>query len=286
MVRRVCGESWALRYSALFSLCCYTSAAVDSTKETRRLRISNVIVKPEDVRNLAKILVRAGSGESGKGEAKSLSFWAGARDNSEYEGATPEVYAEGGILDRKEVHSIGMSFSNYASQSRVRIRLTHASGDWGTNEVEVTGGDSNWVNGTMRLIEDSIQAMEPQAEWPRKYFLVMVIAAALGIGRLYLWVIGLVLDFMWHPNFTQPPEWLKSFGPMLRFLDWGIALFVGLSPARSLLDKLIELWPVVELRMGREWTQISRRRRERLWLVISVTVLPLLVNLLYGIMNR
>ena len=54
----------------------------------------------------------------------------------------------------------------------------------------------------------------------------------------------------------------------------------GLSLAWYIVNKLKELYPVVELRTGPEYAQVEVRKRKKLYIIISIVVIPLVIALI------
>lgn len=258
---------------------------MSTVKETRRFRFTNVIVKPDDIRDLARIMTKAA--EPSAKEDQRLSFVVVADDDSQYDASTPEVFAKGGILEAKQVQSINLSFSDYVKDSRISINVTHGSLGRGWNEIVVAGTDSTWVNGVTRQFEEAVSGYEKQVSWPKKIEWPLRILTALGIGRAWDATESFVLFHIVHIQpITPRPTWAVSLDPFFPLIQWSLNFFMGIWPSILLTQKLIELWPPVELRMGREWSQVYRKRRERLWLVVSVGVIPLLLSFLYDLFKN
>jgi hypothetical protein len=64
-----------------------------------------------------------------------------------------------------------------------------------------------------------------------------------------------------------------------------VAYLGGFSPALLLIGQLKELWPAVEIQIGPEHTLVEKSRRKWMAVVITLGVLPLLVNLFYDILK-
>ena len=54
----------------------------------------------------------------------------------------------------------------------------------------------------------------------------------------------------------------------------------GAFPAQYLVTKLRELYPIVELKLGPEYTQLEAKKRKKLYTVISAGVIPFVISLL------
>jgi hypothetical protein len=253
-------------------------------KETRRFPLENVVVKPDDIRELASITTQAAEKSATQESQQRMSFAIVADDGSEYDSVTADVFAKGGILDTKQIQSISIVFSDYAKDSRISIHIIHGNVYAPGNQISVAGTDSTWVNGVTRQFEESVSRYQPQASWPRRAEWPLRILTALGIGRVFIAAEDFVLSHIIHIQpITPRPTWANSIEPLVGPIQWLLGLVAGIAPSILLTDKLMELWPTVELRMGREWAQVSKRRRDRLWLVLSIGVIPLLLTGLYDL---
>jgi len=247
-----------------------------TVKETRRFPIAGVIVKPDDIRDLASILTQASEQLVTKESLRLTSFRIVADDGSEYDAATSEVFAKGGILEAKQLKSIEMIYRDYVAGPEISVRVEHGNSGGISNEVAVKGNDSTWVNGVTRKFEDAVSGFEKQSTWPKRFGPLLYILTALGIGRVVVVALALAATYIWRVQLTGGEPW-----PILLLWEVGI----GVAPGSWLTGKLLELWPSVELRMGKEWGQVTRLRKARLWLVVSVAVIPLLLSRLYDVLK-
>jgi|SRR6267378_1552090 len=252
-------------------------------KETRRIVFENIVVKPEDIRTLAKAITDA----SEPFEKPKLAFEVQAEGGRSYESETLEVFEKGGVLDTKQVLSIATRFTDYETDSRIRVNLAHGNfRRYYFNYIEVAGTDSTWVHGVIRKLEETLSEFEKQASWPRKWEIPLKIVAAFGIGRAWVSLQNFAMVHVLHIQpITQHPHWVDAVQPFASVIRWGLSFGIGFFPGIFLTNKLLELWPSVELRMGREWAQLSRTRRDRLWVFFTIAVLPLLISLLYDLLK-
>jgi hypothetical protein len=253
-------------------------------KETRQIAFKDIVVKPEDVRTLAKVMTDAAEAF----KKPKLSFEVQAEGGRSYESETVELFEKGGVLDTKQILSIELLFTDHETGSRIRINLTHGrAGDGYSNYLEVIGRNSTWVHGTTRKLEETLSEFEEQASWPRKWEIPLKIVAAFGIGRAWVALQDFVMFHVIHIQPVTPrPHWVDAAMPYVSVILWGLSFGIGLFPSIFLTNKLLELWPSVELRMGREWAQLSKTRRDRLWLFFTIAVLPLLIALVYDLLKE
>jgi hypothetical protein len=247
-------------------------------RETRRLIVRDVIVSADDVRLLSRIISDAAS-ELGTPRTH---FTVSAFDASEYEGSSNSLFQEGGLLETKQIRSIGMFMANQATDAEVRVRICHETTDYGGSEVTVSGYDSTWVNGVMARLEDAINGWQEQASWPRRFRWLFVILAALGIGYIYSFALDLVFDHIIHIQPIRPrPAWADSLQPAVPFISLIANFMVGIWPSLLLMNRLPALWPRVEICTGKEYARVASTRRRYAWAVFSLIMLPLLLSAVY-----
>jgi hypothetical protein len=253
----------------------------ESVTETRRYKLEYVAITPTDIRQIADIITEVAEQMKKSDLRVSLTFSARAFDDSKYESGSGGIFDQGGILETKQIRGIEISLSAYPAASRISVELIHThSEDSPWNHVTVTGTDSTWVNGVMRRLEDAIGCWEVQPKWPRRFRWLSVLLFTAGIGRLFLFVLLSTFSYVLQTD-TRPvfADWEIYSGL------WGVILPLAIWPAMTLTDKLVELWPVVEIRAGREHAQNPARRRKQIWAVITLLVLPLLLNTVYDIIR-
>jgi len=263
----------------------YTAAM--PVREKRRFTFGDIIVRPEDVRTLAKIVVEASNSQQQAESRTILSFIIQVEGGGMFESDSPELFGEDGHLDSKQVYRVGIELVDYKTGARIQVSLRQGGPAAYSNYVDVTGKDSMWVNGTTTKLEEAILGFEKQTTWPRKWEPLLVIVGALGIGRAWV-VFQLFLEkHVFHVlPLTPRPHWTDVLEPFIPLIQWALIFLSGLLPSIYLTHKLLELWPSVEFRMGREWNQLTRRRKARLWAFFSIAVLPLLLSLLYDLLKE
>jgi hypothetical protein len=179
-----------------------------------------------------------------------------------------------------------MYFNDFSRGYEISFRIIQGSGYYHGSGVDVSGSDTLWVNGVMRQFEESIQGWERQPSWPQRYSLPMTILFALSVGRIYIFLLDIFFDYVIPIQPISPrPAWADILIPIAPWIDWGLALVVGIWPGIWLANKMKGLWPNVEIQTGPEYAQVHKRRRQRIWLIMTVGVLPLLLYALYDLMR-
>jgi hypothetical protein len=143
------------------------------------------------------------------------------------------------------------------------------------------------VNGNIKAIEEIIESFAPQYPFVLRHKWLVQSVLALGIGRAY----DFLIDFI-PPRPGPPPHWVAGLHLYLHahpLVYYGVPyLFYyagGYFPALFFYEKLLSLWPSVELQIGPEHSLIEKRRRRWLFSFLVVGVVPLVTSLIYDVMK-
>ncbi len=259
-----------------------------SVSETRSLSLSNVVVTLDNIREIVKIMNESFAQVKVLSYPK-RSFSVKAYDGSKYTSESGAIFGQGGILDTKQIKDIDISFHDYSSPQSPSIKVDILHGETSSyglnNQISVSGNDSTWVNGVMKRFENAIADWEKQPSWPRQVRWPLALLFAYGIGRsLFL----MILPVLYYIRDTFPPSSPSpnpSPSPFTFIMGQTLFTLVAAIPAAMLTEKFTDLWPDVELRMGREYAQVTRKRRNLVWLIMSFAVLPVLASILYDVLK-
>ncbi|KUK04518.1 MAG: hypothetical protein PWR26_1283 [Methanosarcinales archaeon] len=230
-------------------------------KISKELNITGVIIKPSDIRELAKKVYEEYESDN-ESDRKRINFILKGNDETQYESEDIEIFSDRGILDTRRIIGIEMTYFNYSNNKRISIKLDHTVRDYGWgNSISVSGSNELWVNGIIKNFEGIISNWEKQVILPHKYgwflAIIFMIIFVGGIGLLCL-------------NFLSKLEWSIAFG-----FSFGISFWL----ASYLVDELKKLYPIVELRTGPEHTQVEAKKRRKVYAIISIGVIPLIISL-------
>jgi hypothetical protein len=181
-----------------------------------------------------------------------------------------------------------MEFWHYKTKSRIAIRLDHGNSSYG-NEVTIRGTDSTWVNGTLKVIEETIDSFSPQNTFLYQNENILRTVFSLGIGSLYLWLAMLLIPVT--PS-AETPGWVVKLNLVLSAIPLGhylfkyaIAFLMGWLPSEILYNKLKVWWPSVELQIGPEHTLTEKQRRKWIVSAFILGVLPLVTSMIYDLIK-
>ena len=252
----------------------------DAMKISKELKITGVIVKPSDIRELAKKVYEEYESDN-ESDRKSINFILKGADGTQYESEDIKIFSDSGILDTRRIIGIEIIYFNHVNDKSISIRLKHAVIDYEwENYISVSGSHELWVNGIIKSFEDIISNWKKQVTWPHKYDWFLMIIFAIGIGLLYLNFLNFIFTYIIvvHP-ISPKPQWAVELRPIFIFIYYIFGFLFGMWPASYIVDELKKLYPIVELRTGPEHTQVEAKKRRKLYAIISMGVIPLIISL-------
>lgn len=173
-------------------------------------------------------------------------------------------------------------FRNATYERRaLTVRIAH--GNDTRSEASVSGTDPKWVNDQFAKLKLAIETAKPQELWIIKHKTLLLNLLALAFGSLWgvlgvmlrpfvVWLFG---DGVLHP--LDVKQHLALFYILLWFWRW----VTGLFPAFLVRRWLMTLWPSVELDVGAEHLKTEKRNRRMVVAVITLAVVPVVVQLFY-----
>jgi len=214
-------------------------------------------------------------------------------DNSTYEIEGKDFNSESEILELKRFENIGISFQDYIQEKYVNITLFQDPERLSRNELKIESREHPWTDQTFKTITDILNAVTPQNLLLEKYGRYLYHFIALNIGLLVLCVIrGLILHFHIPPSPYNKSSLFDQMIKTYHFTKYIILFAITWAEGASILFPLwrwlLNLWPSVEFDFGPEHLKASKNVRKALWLIISLILFPLIINLIsaYFFINK
>jgi len=253
------------------------------------LSIEHKIVSLEDVHKLARIVNEECVNLKSEEKDARIRFSVSCSDGSRFSSKDVALFDDSSVLNTKRVKSISITFSSFDTGSDVDIDITHEDRSVSySNNIKVSGDDSNWVNGMLRRLEEVVESFTPQNTFIEKYRYMVNTILALGIGTTYFWVTSLFPS----ESLENPPESTERLGELVDqapfvdyFAKYLFAFIIGWFPGLMLLDKLKTFWPFLEIQIGPEHTLIEKQRRAWVTGAALIGVAPLLTSLIYDVLK-
>jgi hypothetical protein len=247
------------------------------TRITDDVRIAGYVVETKNMRHLADFIYNEHRRDlsnlvAKKREFKSeVEFTLISASGRRYESNDIAIIGDGGILERKRIVEFEMSYEDAEEGKSILLRLEHAPGSLRGTGATVSGWDENWVDGIVHGVEDRVKEWKRQAGWPYNSWMWLFILPP-GIGTSLL-----VTSF----SVLGPLRLGES--DILLFLH-GLNFLVGFVPGAMfgylMLSKVRQLYPRVELLTGPEHAQEEKQRRRKLYLLVTLVIVPFLVGVL------
>ena len=259
----------------------------DIMKVSKKLKISSLVVRPDNIIEIARKLYKEYEDDN-ESDDKEINFILKGIDGTQYESEDIKIFSEDGILDTRRILAVEMAYYNYTEKKKISISLKHSVKEyiWG-NYVSVSGYDELWVKGMIKDFEDTIANWEKQENWPHKYGWFLTIIFAIGIGLLILDFSNLIFTYVVGVHSISPkPKWAIELRPLFIFYYYAFGILLGYWPASYIVDKLKELYPIVELRTGPEYIQVEAKKRKRLYTIISMGIIPLIISLIIELIMK
>ncbi|OGT97598.1 MAG: hypothetical protein A2X80_10015 [Geobacteraceae bacterium GWB2_52_12] len=258
-------------------------------KVTRRLAIDGRVVTKNDVRRIARIFDEVFQAALKAGNRPILSFKLYCEDRVSYESDSLELFNDDGPIDLKRTYLIEMELFVYDLGRYIDFELRHGEKN---GNLSVSGNDKDWVQGTFTTIHEIIETIKPQTNLVLKHRTITLHLIALGIGYLTYLIFELfIFRFVdlstWSNATTEKIAIFFIAHPILFFVyvyvlsKWLSGIFYAILVRRW----LFELWPNIEFDFGPDHFNKSKIIRQRIGIVLSLIVLPIVLELFIGLFN-
>lgn len=243
-------------------------------KESRHYKINGRIFKLSDVKKLTFFLKKEFKTSKRNKHHSLLNFSIICSDESKYESEDTNIFEENSV-NSKKVERINLSFHDYHNDRDIGIQLISGEHSYG-NAVEISGKDSNWVNGCLTKIKEIIEGAEPQFTLLKKLNLLLTILSSMSVGTAFLFVLVAVGRSVVGKSFISP--YMLIIDEPRIYLT---SIFVmGYFPSIFIIGWLNKMFPNIELQIGPTHTFIEANRRTILYGAITLIVLPIILAMI------
>lgn len=257
-------------------------------KESRQLKINDRIVTLPDIQKLSLFIFKEFEAMKSNSDYASASFIATCDDQSVFESEEPNLFDDNSVISTKSVKKIDISCLSLRPNHSVSITIVHGNNSgYFDSEIIVRGVDTNWVNGTLKRIEEIVDSFTPQYNYVSRHWVIMLIVFSVSIGAIMLHLMSAILPYVSTPEPQAKSGFLIRIISNYPFMRYPVLYlfcgFFGFVPAGVFMEKLSKLWPSIELQVGPEHKLIEKRRRA--WIVgaFLLGVIPMIVQLIYDI---
>ncbi len=250
--------------------------------ESRYIKFRDIILTLVDIKKLAKVVIEEYENRKPLASSAWVRFSITCDDGSRFESKDADFFDDP-IISSKRVMAIKMIYS--ASQEELKIEISHdASGIPGgirDNVVQVEGLDSKWVNSTLKKLGEIIDGFTPQKSFVIQHPKISELLAAINIGIILIGIYSLLIPYSQpSSSLIMPPMLILILDtPLKIILIYFIYWMAGLLPAKILMPKINQLWPIVELQLGPEHKLTEKQRRIQISGFFLLVVVPIILDL-------
>lgn len=262
---------------------------------TKRFQIKDKIFGLDDLKRIACVFSEQAKLANKSSHHFSIEYSLQFSDNTTIEGDTPEIL-EDSYCEIKRPVKVEFRFLNYSLNRKASFSLLHGDSDY-SNEVVVSSEEHAWVNNIYTKVYDYINGTKDQYNWLKKHSLLIYNLTALGVGSFGMFLIDLsvfsvmsIVVKFWMPssetiemikpiydflgNFTMPMYIFKWIYTWIAGFFWG---------GWTLANWVLSAWPNIELDFGADHLKLEKQQRQRLSILLSVIVIPMLLTILQDI---
>jgi hypothetical protein len=196
-------------------------------------------------------------------------------DHSKYTTRFEDITETIDILSNKKIIEITLFFSEQVFNSRFKINIKHSDSHSTPGYVIVEGEDIEWVNNTMKILRNFFSTCRSQSTFVKENKLIIVALTVLALNFFLNNSIGLIaLKMHLFPKFA-----MMSLSKNWMFFTVILSL-ITLSPAFLIFQRLIKIWPRIEIQTGKDFRQIQREKRKKVLLLTSIIIVPTVISFL------
>jgi hypothetical protein len=194
-------------------------------------------------------------------------------DKSKYSFSFKEISEAKDILDNKQIIEIELYFNENVLDSKIVLKLRHSDAYSGSSYALVEGEDSNWVNGTIRLLKNFLVTCRNQSTFVEKYKILMF---GVMILLLIIFLHNLIVFFI-RTKVIFPKIVGNMFSENIIYVIMVLAL-ISATPAVLIYKWLLKLFPGIEIQTGLNYDHAKKERRNKLLLLAILIIVPTILS--------
>lgn len=252
-------------------------------EESRSVSVKDKIVKLPDIISIGNLIFLEYEKLKNITQYSQFKVELDFEDDTEYRFKNEEFDAVKSYLENKRLEAISIILSS--SDPLSIIAFTIKSGDLSYIRIRVEGTESTWVNGIFKKMEDTVLSWPPQNTVLKRYNKLIALILSLFLGYYFIEIIKLMPSE--EKQYSEIPKWVEFIKyliteyPLSRHIIQSmLGVIPTYFPSILLVDKISTLWPSVELQLGPNHAQVESRRRNIIYSIIILIVLPLLISII------
>ncbi len=253
-------------------------------KEKRILDINNLVFSKSDIKLIAEIFNEEYQKEKDNNPYCNFDFEVKCYDQTSYGTDNLDLLEEGGEFDIKSIYFINLLFRG--SDKRMEFGLNKEN-VYRSNQLSIEGNDADWVAGRFSDFEKVIKSVKPQQSKVKKYsFSLKLIFVSLFYLTIFYILDTLINKFFsLHTTPRLSMEDIMAIYLNLYIFCIGSSLGIAFYLSGNITSWVLDLWPDIEFDFGPEHLKIEKLRRKRIWIVISITIIPFIISILVNILT-
>ncbi len=264
-------------------------------KQTRLLQIRQRIFRIDDLKRIAGVFDEQARLARKSEHHHSVEYTLHFADDSSFASDTPALLGDTVVQIKRPV-KMEFGFSNFKLERRMSFSITHGHSDYG-NELCVVANEDTWLNANFTKLESFINGAEPQSFWFVRHPGILKNLFALGIGTLGFILLDIFVSFLPPPEVVVSQSNFTKLNALRVFIEshqagfyligwfwrWLLGWFWGAVP---IANWVLSAWPNIDLDFGAHHLKLEKRRREKIVIVMSLIVVPILLTIILDIIKK
>jgi hypothetical protein len=194
-------------------------------------------------------------------------------DKSKYSFSFKEISEAKDIFDTKQIIEVELYFNENVLDSKFVLKLRHSDTFSGSSYALVEGEDSDWVNGTIKLLKNFLVTCRNQSTFVEKN---KILIFGVTILLLILFLHNLIVFFI-RTKVIFPKIVGNMFSESIIYVIMVLAL-ISATPAVLIYKWLLKLFPGIEIQTGLNYDHAKKERRNKLLLLAILIIVPTILS--------
>jgi hypothetical protein len=194
-------------------------------------------------------------------------------DKSKYSFSFKEISEAKDVLDTKQIIEVELYFNENVLDSKFVLKLRHSDTFSGSSYALVEGEDSDWVNGTIKLLKNFLVTCRNQSTFVEKN---KILIFGVTILLLILFLHNLIVFFI-RTKVIFPKIVGNMFSESIIYVIMVLAL-ISATPAVLIYKWLLKLFPGIEIQTGLNYDHAKKERRNKLLLLAILIIVPTILS--------
>lgn len=267
----------------------------EEMKQTRRSKISYRVFKIKDIKRIANVFDEQVKLAQKSEHRHRITYTVTFADDTCFESDLPSLLDDMSI-DIKRPVKVKFDFFNYEMERSISFSVTHGKYEYG-NEFWVQANEEPWLNDIFTRVLTLVNGTEPQSFFFAKHQIMLAHLISIALGSLTV----LFFDTLFYlfeaqqlsisSSGVEKENALKVFfeghQALAYILGWfGRWLTGWLFGSLFYADWILSAWPNIELDFGAEHLKNEKKKRERIYLVFILVVIPILITIIVDVIKK